>query len=177
MTVLTTRRLTLAPHRAEDFADYAAMWADPVVTRFIGGRPFGAEDAWSRLLRYAGLWSLLGHGAWAMRETATDRFVGDVGFVNFHRAIEPAFGDAPEAAWATMPWAHGQGLAREALTAALDWIDTDRRAVRTVCMIDPANAASVRLAEAVGYCAYADTVYKDSQVRLFERFSSVRRGS
>ena len=166
---LATERLTLAPHRVEDFDDHVALWADPVVTRFIGGKPFSAEDTWARMLRYAGLWSLVGHGPWAVREAATGRFVGDVGFVNFHRDVAPAFGDAPEGAWAIAPWAHGQGFAREALEAALGWIETTFGAPRTVCMIDPANTPSTALAERVGYAPYAETIYKDHPVTLFER--------
>jgi len=48
---LETARLRLRGHRVEDFAACAAMWADPVVTRYIGGRPFTAEEVWTRLLR------------------------------------------------------------------------------------------------------------------------------
>lgn len=169
MTTLTTARLTMRPHARSDFDDLVAMWADPVVTRHIGGQPFAAEDTWTRLLRYTGVWALAGHGAWAVRETATGRYVGDVGFVNFQRTLDPPFGDTPEGAWATLPWAHGKGYAREALDAALGWIDSVYGAPRTVCMINPDNIASIRLAERVGYRAYADTTYKDHAVRLFER--------
>ncbi len=169
MTVLVTGRLTLAPHTPGDFADCAAMWADPEVVRHIGGRPFTAEESWARLLRYAGLWSLLGYGYWAVRETATGRFAGDIGFADFHREIEPGFGGAPEAGWALARWAHGQGFAAEALGAALEWADSALDAPRTVCLIDPANIPSLALAAKVGFRPYADATYKGSPTRLFER--------
>jgi len=35
--VVETERLRLRGYRPEDFADCAAMWADPEVTRYIGG--------------------------------------------------------------------------------------------------------------------------------------------
>lgn len=54
---IETERLTLRGHRLEDFAESAAMWADPEVTRYISGRPFSAEEIWARLLRYVGHWS------------------------------------------------------------------------------------------------------------------------
>ena len=57
---LETPRLALRAHRRDDFAACAAMWADPEVVRHIGGRTFSAEESWSRLLRYGGLWTLLG---------------------------------------------------------------------------------------------------------------------
>ncbi len=37
--ILETERLRLRGHRRDDFAASAAMWADPIVTRYIGGKP------------------------------------------------------------------------------------------------------------------------------------------
>jgi RimJ/RimL family protein N-acetyltransferase len=51
---LRTERLILRAPTLDDFADSLAMWADPTVTRFIGGRPHTKEEVWSRLLRYIG---------------------------------------------------------------------------------------------------------------------------
>ena len=49
--VIETERLILRGHRIDDFPSYAAMWAEPVVTRFIGGAPLSEEDAWAKFLR------------------------------------------------------------------------------------------------------------------------------
>ena len=165
MAVITTDRLTLAPHTLEDFDDVAAMWSDPRITRHIGGRPFTAEESWARILRYAGLWALLGYGYWAVRESASGRYVGDVGFADFHREITPALGSDPEGGWALASWAQGQRYAREALAAAHDWIG--RR--RTVCLIAPDNRASLRLAQTLGYRPFAEADYKGSASLLLER--------
>jgi RimJ/RimL family protein N-acetyltransferase len=167
--VFRTQRLTLSPHRAADFADSAAMWADPQVARFIGGRPFSAEESWSRLLRYVGHWAVFGFGYWCVRETASGAFVGELGFANLKRELEPPFEGAPEIGWALAVRAHGQGYAREACEAALGWGETHFGRVRTVCLIDPANLASIRLAERLGYTPYARTTYKDHPTVLFER--------
>ena len=51
--VIETQRTILRAHRLEDFDAYAAMWADPVVTRFIGGKPRTREESWMRFLRHA----------------------------------------------------------------------------------------------------------------------------
>lgn len=169
MITLTTTRLTLAPHRPEDFDAVRAMWSHPDVVRYIGGRSFSDEESWARLLRYAGLWTMLGFGYWAAHETITGRYVGDFGLADFRRDIQPRLGDAPEAGWAMAPWAHGRGLAEEALVAVLGWADRDLDAPRTVCLIDPANVSSIRLAEKLGYRAFADVTYKGHPSRLFER--------
>jgi RimJ/RimL family protein N-acetyltransferase len=167
--VLRTQRLTLSPHTAADFADSVAMWADPQVARFIGGRPFSAEESWSRLLRYVGHWAVFGFGYWCVRETAGGAFVGELGFADLKRELEPPFEGAPEIGWALAARAHGQGYAREACEAVLTWSETHFGRVRTVCLIDPANLASIRLAERLGYRPYARTTYKDHPTVLFER--------
>ena len=122
---IETDRLRLRAHRIADFPDLSAMWADPVVVRHIAGRPSTPEESWSRLLRYAGLWPLLGFGYWAVEERATGRFVGDVGLADFHRDMTPPLGDAPEAGWALAPWSHRKGYATEAMRAVLAWSDVE----------------------------------------------------
>jgi RimJ/RimL family protein N-acetyltransferase len=164
-----TARLSLRPHRLQDFEESAALWADPAVTRFIGGRPFVREEAWARLLRYAGLWALLGFGYWVIRETATGRFVGEAGFAEFRRDIEPGFGGAPEIGWVLSPWAQGRGFATEAARAILGWGEAHFGRVRTVCIIDPGHAASLRVAAKLGYREAARATYHGHEVILLER--------
>src|ERR1051325_287394 len=91
--VIDTARLTLRGHRPDDFTAVAALWTDPGVIRFIGGRAFSAEGAWAKRLRDAGLWSLLGFGYWAIEENATGDFVGELGFADFKRDLVPSLGD------------------------------------------------------------------------------------
>src|SRR3954471_2867828 len=55
-------------HALADLAGSAAMWADPAVVRHITGKPSTPEESWSRLLRYGGLWTLLGFGYWLVEE-------------------------------------------------------------------------------------------------------------
>jgi RimJ/RimL family protein N-acetyltransferase len=144
--VIETERLVLRGHRLEDFADSHAMWSDPEVTRHIGGRPFTAEEVWARLLRYVGHWSLLGFGYWVVREKASERFVGEVGFADFKRELEPSFKGAPEIGWVLASWSHGQGFATEAVRGAVAWGRRHFGAQRTVCLIDDANTRSIRVA-------------------------------
>jgi len=165
---LVTARMVLRGHRREDFDDCAVMWGDAAVTRFIGGKPSTREQAWARLLRYVGHWTLLGFGYWVVHERASGRFVGEVGFANFKRDLVPPLGDAPEMGWVLAPWCVGRGFATEAAQAALGWIDAVFRARRTVCMIDPENAASLNVAGKCGYREFARAA-KDGPVILLER--------
>lgn len=166
---LETERLTLRGHTPADFDECAAMWADPLVTRHIGGRPSTAEETWARLVRYAGMWALLGFGYWVARERETGRFVGEVGFADFRREITPSFDGAPEVGWALAASAHGRGFATEAVRAALAWADAHLPAPRTVCMINPENTASIHVAARCGFREQTRTTYKDAEVWIYER--------
>jgi RimJ/RimL family protein N-acetyltransferase len=166
---IRTQRLTLHPHTPQDFNDVAAMWAEPDVVRHISGKPSTREESWSRLLRYAGHWATMNFGYWAVRETNSGRFVGDVGLSEFRRDIVPSLEDSAEAGWVLAPWAHGNGFATEAVRAALAWYESQFGALRTVCMIAPENEASLRVAEKCGYREFAHARYKSDPVILLER--------
>jgi len=166
--ILTTRRLTMMPFSARDFGDSVDMRSDTHVTRFVGGIS-SREDVWSRALRYVGMWAVLGYGYWAVRETATGRFIGEIGFADYKRDTVPNFAGTPESGWVTAAWAHGQGFASEALGAMFGWSDAHLNAPRTICMINPDNIASVRLATKWGYHPFSESSYKGHPVTLFER--------
>ena len=167
--VIETQRLRLRGHRVEDFADCAAMWADPEVVRYIGGRPFSAEESWSKILRYAGLWPLLGYGYWAIEEKASGRFVGEAGFADFRREIVPSLDGMPEAGWVLAPWSHAKGFATEAMRAALAWGDRNLGVAETVCIILPEHTASIRVAGKCGYEQAGMATYKGHHTSLFRR--------
>ena len=166
---LETRRLRLRGHRLDDFAALSAIWGDPEVVRFIGGVPSTPHDAWLRLLRYAGLWKLLGYGFWAIEEKASGRMVGDLGYMDVKRGLTPTLDGMPEVGWALATDAQGRGYASEALAAVLAWGDAHFGAHRAACIIEPANAPSIRLANKAGFRFAHETTYHDGVVRVFFR--------
>ncbi|MPW15584.1 GNAT family N-acetyltransferase [Paraburkholderia sp. CNPSo 3157] len=168
---LETDRLILRPHVVEDFDESFTLWSDEIVTRFIGGKPFNREEVWSRLLRYVGHWAALGYGYWTIREKHSGRFVGEVGFADYRREIDPPLDGAPEIGWVLRPSAHGQGYATEAVRGALAWADAKWPGGDTVCIIAPDNAASRRLAQKCGYAEERQTTYKGHATGIFRRVS------
>ena len=86
---IQTNRLILREHTLQDFDALHAMWSEPAVYRHIIGRPSTREEAWNRLLRYSGHWALLGYGYWVLEERATGAYVGEMGFADYHRDIDP----------------------------------------------------------------------------------------
>lgn len=166
--VIETERLRMRGHTHADLDATAAMWADPNVTRHIGGKPSTREESWARLIRYPGHWALMGYGFWLLEEKATGRLVGEAGFADFKRSIDPPFTE-PEQGWALASWAHGQGFASEAIAAQLAWAENHFGRVPFVCMIDPGNAPSIKVAEKHGYREFARSTYKGEPSILFRR--------
>ncbi len=167
--ILETERLKLRGHRLDDFSHCAAMWADPEVTRFIGGKPLSEEESWRRLLAYVGHWSLLGFGYWVAEEKATGNFVGEIGFADYKRDLEPSLKGTPEIGWVLATHAHGKGYATEAVRAAVAWADAHFQSARTACIIAPENLASIRVAVKCGYREFAQATYKGNPTLMFVR--------
>jgi RimJ/RimL family protein N-acetyltransferase len=163
--VIETERLRLRGHRVEDFPHCAAMWGDLAVTRYIGGRPFTGEEVWARLLRYVGHWKLLGFGFWLIEEKSTGNFIGEAGMAEFRREMTPSIEGVPEMGWVLSPQFQGKGYATEAVRAAAAWAGD----WRTVCIIHPENAGSVRVAEKCGYRELPRAIYRGQETRMFER--------
>lgn len=167
--VLETSRLRLRGYRLDEFEAYAAMWAEPAVTRYIGGQPLPREAAWVRFVRQAGMWQLLGFGSWAIEDRATGAFIGEAGFHDMQRGLQPSLDGTMEAGWGLVTAMQGRGLAEEAMRAALAWADRHGPRPRVTCMIDPDHAASLHVAGKLGFVAFASAAYHGRPVVLLER--------
>ena len=167
--VLESERLRLRGHRMEDFPNSAAMWADPNVTRFIRGTTCTEEESWTRFLRYAGHWALLGFGYWLAEENQTGSFIGEIGFADYKRDLNPPLQDTPEIGWVLAFHAQGKGYATEAVRAVTAWGDVHFGARRTACIIAPENIASIRVAQKCGYREFQRTVYHGDPTLMFLR--------
>ncbi|MBP7000019.1 GNAT family N-acetyltransferase [Amaricoccus sp.] len=140
--VLRTARLTLRPHRLDDFAPFAAFFASDAA-RFVGG-PLREPRVWFGFGADVGSWTLMGFGAWAVEETATGVFVGQVGL------NKPSFFPEREIGWIVFPAFQRRGYAREAACAARDYAFGILGWETAVSYIDRDNAASIALARSLG---------------------------
>lgn len=166
---LETARLVLRAHDGNDLEAVYDMWSDPHVVRHITGKPSTREECWARILRYGGLWPVVGYGYWAVVEKASGRFIGDAGIADFRRDMNPSIYEAPEAGWALIPAAQGKGYATEATKAVLAWADRNLDAPRVICFLDESNTASVNVAAKCGFTRYASAEYKGQPSSLWER--------
>ncbi len=166
---LQTARLRLRAPDLGDLDHALAMWRDPEVVRYLGGKAYTREETWARLLRLIGHWCALGYGYWVAETRPGGRFVGVVGFGDFRRDMAPNLDGVPEMGWVLAPGTHGSGLATEAGRAALAWRDTALPRGETVCIIDAENAASMRVAAKLGFAARETTTYHDKATVVLAR--------
>ena len=166
--VIETERLRLRPLDAPDLAAFCDLWNEPAVYHYITKKPLSVEEHWGRIMRLVGQWPLVGYGSWAVTEKASDKFIGQCGFMFLHREMDHPMPE-PEIGWALSGRCHGKGLGFEATSAALTWFDQQFDIKQTACIIDPTNAPSQKLAAKLGYKLAAKTTYKEDPVWLFHR--------
>lgn len=140
---LDTERLVLRAFRADDFPAFADFFADEDATRFIGGVA-SLPRAHTILSALAGHWALFGLGQWAVEEKQSGAFAGFVGHIN------PPDWPEPEIGWTIFPAFQKLGYASEASLAARSEIARLGGPSRLASYIDPANRASIRVAEKLG---------------------------
>lgn len=166
--VVETERLRLRAHRIEDFEPIYAMMSDPDVVRHISG-PQPREEAWRRMLCGPGLWPLLGYGYWIVERRENGALIGQAGLADFKRDMVPRIEGLPELGYVFSSAARGQGYASEAAAAIIAWADRELSAPELVAIIDPANHASIRVAEKNGFAIREPATYKDAPILLFRR--------
>ncbi len=156
--------------RQADLDAYAAIAADPVAMRFMGGA-LDREQAWRSMATFAGHWVLKGFGLWAVERLADGVLLGRIGL------WEPEGWPGLEIGWTLARAVWGRGYAQETARAAMDWAWTELAPSRLISLIDPCNAASVRVAERLGmrasgsYLLHGDTVTVYAASRAGDRLA------
>src|SRR5690349_11005043 len=145
--ILETKRLLLRRQMIEDLDDLWALYCDPEITRYIPDAPRSLAEAREELE-----WHMNGHpkypelGLWATIYKETGKFIGRCGLlpwtIDGQHEVEVAYTIAREY------W--GQGLATEAAQAILNYGFGKLNLSRLICLIDPQNIASQKVAEKMG---------------------------
>lgn len=143
MTELVTRRLELRRWREDDLDQYAAIAADPVVTRYVGG-PFDRATAWRQIAIFMGHREMRGWTSSAVIERSSRRLVGRGGL------WQPEGWPGLEVGWILDPSVWGRGYATELGCAVRDYAFAVLRAPHLISVIDRENVASIRVAEKIG---------------------------
>ena len=172
-TRLETARLDLRVPTSDDIAAMLAIVSNSDTARYLGpraGSDSARADHFQRFSRNAGSWLLYGYGAFMIRRRDSGELIGNCGVFHSWRGLGDDFDDSPEAGWILRRDQTGQGLAREAMDAALAWFERAHGARRIVCMISPGNEPSLKLAARLGFAPMREAELAEGEaVRLFER--------
>jgi RimJ/RimL family protein N-acetyltransferase len=141
---LDTPRLRLRQFVEADLDEYARITADPEVMRYVGGAPLSRDEAWRSLGYILGHWKIRGYGLWAAEEKASGALVGRIGL------YRPEGWPGLEVGWLVDRARWGEGFAPEGGAAAMAHAFEGLGAKRLISVIEPGNAASVRVAEKLG---------------------------
>jgi RimJ/RimL family protein N-acetyltransferase len=143
--VLTGPKVLLRPWARADVDDVFAACRDAEIQRWTTlPSPYAYADAIAFVTEVAPAAWERGGALFAVIDTATGRVAGSIG------AYGMSDGIAGVGYW-TAPAARGRGLTSDALRTLTGWFLRHRGAARVELHVEPANIASVRVAEAAGF--------------------------
>jgi ribosomal-protein-alanine N-acetyltransferase len=159
-TILETERLTLRYQQPSDVDPLVDLWADPEVTRYMGGPRDRAwlQSAFEETARdpYAERYDL-----WALIEKETEQVVGHCGLldkeVDGRQEIELIY------VLASSVW--GKGYATEIGRALKAYAFEEIGLGRLIALIEPENTASERVADKVGMRLEKEVVRPGGELR------------
>lgn len=160
---IVTDRLVLRPQTIDHFDVWYPMYADPQIFQLENAPGFTPEEAWNRILRNIGHWATFGYGIFSVFSKADGAFLGETGLAHFHRDVDENFASCAEASWVISRANQGKGIAKEAALAAHRWFVASFAPDKTICLIASNNAASISVAEHVGYRLYGTCQYKGAE--------------
>jgi RimJ/RimL family protein N-acetyltransferase len=115
------------------------------VARFIGGDRLTGEGTRAQIALSEQVWRERGYGQSALIERATGRMVGRAGLRHWPNWDEVELG------YVLTTDRQRQGLAREAAQAWLQWAQAHLPQDDLIAVIQPANTASIALAQRLGF--------------------------
>jgi len=161
--ILHTERLTLRELSLADVPALAAILGDPEVMRFSVRGPL-SEQATTEFIE----WSMRcyvadGFGPWAVIEVSSGLLAG---FCALNRE-EVDRADEVEIGYRLAPAFWGRGLGTEAAMATLAHGFENLRLDSIIAIVQPANVASVRVINKVGFSDFVYSQYHRLGVRIY----------
>ena len=146
--IAETERLILRTWKPEDRGEYARHLNTCAVTRLVGGLQT-QEEMDAAFERIDGYQRDSGHTFWVVERKSDGAFLGFCG-LKIANVPGTAVNGEIEIGWRLREDAWGQGYAKEAALAALNWAWANLDAGRIVSFTVPANSASWGLMERIG---------------------------
>lgn len=161
--VLQTERLILRQLTDADVAPMAKILGDPEVMRY-SVRGVLSEGATAEFVYWAGqCYALHGFGPWAVVEKASGTLLG---FCALNQeSVDGA--EEVEIGYRLAPQFWGQGMATEVVRATLAYGFERLGLPSIIAIVQPANVASVRVIQKVGFNAFVYSQYHRLGVRIY----------
>lgn len=143
-STVETARLHLRAPREDDIDDFAAMWADPDVERFLRGSPQTREASEERLNHWIDKWRSRGWGEWVVELRGYGTTLGYCGLEDLDHSgeVQVSYG------FAKQHW--GNGYATEGARASLAWGFAHLAVDRIVGVANHDNLGSLHVLEKAG---------------------------
>jgi RimJ/RimL family protein N-acetyltransferase len=138
---------------------WVTLHGDERVNQFVGA--YAEEAALAVLQRIERQWLERGHGLFAIESRESGRFLGRCGLVYSERSAEVDLG------WTLRAEAWGHGYATEAARAVAEWGFGALDVPYFTATIHPGNAASVHVAERLGFTASRADVLHGEPVTIY----------
>ena len=189
--VLETQRLTLRPLTMNDLDALALIYRDPDVRRYFPEGTLSYEETREELEWIIDVYyGRYGFGLWATIYKETGSFIGRCGLLPWtsivgqegdltlsaasEHPLEPARSEV-EVAYLLAKDYWRQGLGTEAAQAIVDYGFEGLHLTRLICLFDPSNQASARVARNIGMTFERDVELDGELVPLYS-ISSERAG-
>ena len=161
MSAIATERLSLLPWEAEHVELLCRLGSTPEVMAFIGSGELWSEERSKEVSDIAvAHWAQHGFGWRVAAERATGRLIGFIGLNLAGEGTRGVPADEFEIGWWMDPVVWGRGFAREGGAAARDEAFNHLNAPSVIARIQPANKASIAVAESIGLTHSFDTTGK-----------------
>jgi RimJ/RimL family protein N-acetyltransferase len=169
MRILETNRLILRRLVPDDLDDLFALYRDPEIRRYFPEGTLTWVETKEELE-----WFLNGHpehpelGLWATIHRETDRFIGRCGLLPWTIDQRPEV----EVAYLLAKEYWGRGLGTEAALAIVHYGFEQLHLPRLICMIDPQNQASAKVARNIGMTLERETQDEQASLLLYSMSAS-----
>jgi RimJ/RimL family protein N-acetyltransferase len=140
---LITKRLILRPPTGDDLDGWSRFSEDAETMRHLGGVRDRAES-WRALCTMAGAWSVRGYAMFSMIRRDTGQWIGRTG------PWMPEGWPGQEVGWGVTREYAGQGYAKEAAIASMDYAFDVLGWDKVIHTIHPENNGSIALAKSLG---------------------------
>lgn len=165
-TILETKRLILRPLTMDDLDALFALYRDPEIRKYFPEGTLTYEETKEELEWIIDVYyGKYGFGLWATIHKETGEFIGRCGLlpwtIDGRSEVEVAYLLAKEY------W--GQGLGTEVAQAILQYGFEQLNLSRLICMADPENQASRRVAEKMGMTLEREEEIEGYPTALYSR--------